>query len=250
MRMLPVIDLLGGQVVRGVAGRRESYRPIVSQIAGDASPRAVAAALVSAFGFSDVYIADLDAIAGAPPAWGDYEAIAACGLRLWVDAGVGDRQRAMSLMASPSNCASAQRIIVGLESLQSRAALVEIANVIPPELRVFSLDLKDGRPLTKLSDWASASPLDITSAAVAAGFQSLIVLDLARVGMGLGTGTGELCRAIHTRWPEVELIGGGGVSSADDLARLASDGLDYVLVASALHDGRLTRADIQRWCAS
>ena len=33
MEVIPVIDLLGGQVVRGVAGRRDEYRPIVSQIA-------------------------------------------------------------------------------------------------------------------------------------------------------------------------------------------------------------------------
>ena len=32
MRIIGVIDLMRGQVVGGVAGRRETYRPIQSQI--------------------------------------------------------------------------------------------------------------------------------------------------------------------------------------------------------------------------
>ena len=44
MKILPVIDLKGGVVVRGVAGRRDEYRPIVSQavrrcVAGERGPR-------------------------------------------------------------------------------------------------------------------------------------------------------------------------------------------------------------------
>ncbi|MCA9270670.1 MAG: hypothetical protein KDA41_19445, partial [Planctomycetales bacterium] len=93
--ILPVIDLLGGQVVRGVAGRREEYRPIVSRIAAGSAPTQVAAALAQRFGFRDAYVADLDAIAGAEPAWEDYQAIADAGLQLWVDAGAGEVDRAL-----------------------------------------------------------------------------------------------------------------------------------------------------------
>src|SRR5437660_464634 len=32
MRVLPVLDLLGGQVVRGVGGQRHQYRPVVSRL--------------------------------------------------------------------------------------------------------------------------------------------------------------------------------------------------------------------------
>ena len=38
MQVLPVIDLLQGVVVRGVAGRRETYRPIESQICASPAP--------------------------------------------------------------------------------------------------------------------------------------------------------------------------------------------------------------------
>jgi phosphoribosylformimino-5-aminoimidazole carboxamide ribotide isomerase len=42
----------------------------------------------------------------------------------------------------------------------------------------------------------------------------------------------------------VTLVAGGGVRGADDLARLADAGCDGALVATALHDGRLSAADV------
>ncbi len=38
MRIYAVIDLQGGQVVHGVAGNRESYRPISSRLIHSAAP--------------------------------------------------------------------------------------------------------------------------------------------------------------------------------------------------------------------
>src|SRR5437868_13104425 len=68
MPILPVIDLMGGQVVRGVAGRREAYRPMVSTLTDSSDPLAVACAFRKRFGFEELYLADLDAIAGGEPA--------------------------------------------------------------------------------------------------------------------------------------------------------------------------------------
>src|SRR4051812_37040878 len=90
MRIVGVIDLMGGVVVRGVAGRREEYRPVESLLCASAEPPAVARAFVERLGLRDLYLADLDAIAGAEPAWAAYGALAGLGARLWVDAGVRD----------------------------------------------------------------------------------------------------------------------------------------------------------------
>jgi phosphoribosylformimino-5-aminoimidazole carboxamide ribotide isomerase len=70
------------------------------------------------------------------------------------------------------------------------------------------------------------------------------VLDLARVGEGGGTGTEELCARLASAHPEVELIAGGGVRGIADVRRLGEAGVAAVLVASALHEGRLTRGEI------
>ena len=49
LRIIPVIDLMNGLAVRGVAGRRDQYRPIISQLTPSAKLLDVAAALVERF---------------------------------------------------------------------------------------------------------------------------------------------------------------------------------------------------------
>jgi phosphoribosylformimino-5-aminoimidazole carboxamide ribotide isomerase len=65
MRLIPVLDLKRGVVVRGVGGRRDEYRPVESVVSRSADPVDVACGLRERFGFREFYIADLDAIAGA-----------------------------------------------------------------------------------------------------------------------------------------------------------------------------------------
>ena len=71
----------------------------------------------------------------------------------------------------------------------------------------------------------------------------LLVLDLQRVGVGSGIGTEDLCSHLISRYSDLELITGGGVRDAADLRRLKDLGIAGVLVASALHDGRLKPGD-------
>ena len=239
MNIIPVIDLKAGLVVRGVAGRREEYRPIVSQLVSEPSPRAVARALVQRFNFRQVYIADLDAIAGQLPNLRAYQDILACGLTPWIDAGVATVEAAQSLL-------DLGKIIVGLESLRCLAALPRIVDACSAERVVFSLDLKGGRPITSIVSWHDASPDEIAVKVMDIGIRRLIVLDLADVGVGQGTGTLGLVERLHARHPQVEITAGGGVRGIDDLRHLATAGCASALVASALHDGRLTPEEV-RW---
>lgn len=268
LRVIPVIDLIAGQVVRGVAGRRHEYRPIESILAADALPTTVACALAT-LGLRDVYIADLDAIGGAEPAWGIYRQIADCGLSLHLDAGLSDSLRTNQLLrfgrSLPAERAVAtsqysaashtapngkhfgklESIVAGLESLDSPERLEQIALLVGPERLVFSLDLKAGQPMTTAPAWQGLSPLEIAGIALEVGVRRLILLDLSNVGMGTGVGTGPLCRAVRALDERIEIIAGGGVRTVDDLYSLAAAGCDAALVASALHDGRLTAADLQ-----
>jgi phosphoribosylformimino-5-aminoimidazole carboxamide ribotide isomerase len=207
-RLVGVLDVKGGVVVRGVGGRRAEYRPLP----GAPSPLEAARAL----GVGEVYLADLDAIEGAAPALAVYRSLAA-EFRLWVDAGVrtaADRAR----LAGP------WRTVVGLETAEDPA-------VIRPG-DCFSIDLRDGQPMGRWGDDVMA----IARTAAAAGAAALLVLDLARVGGAAGTGTEALCAALRAAHPGVELLAGGGVRHHDDLARLAAAGVDAALVGTALRE--------------
>src|SRR5208337_963476 len=100
-------------------------------------------------------------------------------------------------------------------------------------------------PLGDLSAWNGPDAWSIATQAVAGGVRRLIVLDLARVGTGQGTGTEELCRHLATTYPHLEITAGGGVRHRNDLLRLQEWGVQGVLLASVLHDGTLGREQLQ-----
>src|SRR5438105_1738225 len=102
LRIIPVLDIQDGVVVRGVGGRRHEYRPIVSSLTTSCDPVAVARVFREQFGFTECYVADLDAIAGAPPAVNIHAGIRALGFRLWVDAGIRQTETALPLLGGGS----------------------------------------------------------------------------------------------------------------------------------------------------
>lgn len=234
MRIIPVLDVMAGQVVRGVAGRRSEYRPIVSQLTSSSQPLDVAQAFRTHFGLTELYVADLDAIAGAAPAWPLYAELRAHGFRLWVDAGVRDRERSARLADH-----GIEGIVVGLETVSGPETLATLCQEFGGDRILFSLDLKGGQPLGAVSAWRASDAWGIAMQAVELGVRRLIVLDLERVGVGSGAGTEELCRRIAESHPHLELVAGGGVRDRHDLERLQQCGVRAVLLASALHDGRI-----------
>jgi phosphoribosylformimino-5-aminoimidazole carboxamide ribotide isomerase len=235
-RLLPVIDLRQGQVVRGVAGRRAEYRPIKSRIAATPDPGAVATAFAQ-LGLREVYVADLDAIGGQAPDWSSYQRIAEAGLQLWVDAGVADHRAADRLSRRGEDCVT--RIVAGLESLESATQLQTMLGMIGGQRLVFSLDLWRGQPLGPSRGWRSSASLDVACEAVERGVSSVIILELSRVGVPGGPGTGPLCRALRNRFHATEIISGGGVRHNRDVRHLLDNGCDRVMVASALHNASL-----------
>lgn len=239
MQIWPVLDLLNGVVVRGVAGQRSEYRPLISQLTQSVQALEVARALRDAFDFRQFYVADLDAILYHQPNQDLYRQLVADGFALLIDSGIDSVSQSLAVRQAGGTP------IVGLESCPDPQTLAGIVAANQGEI-TFSLDLQDGRPLLPghSNGWKTA-PLEIVGQAVQAGIQDLIVLDLADVGTSSGGRTQDLCRQILASFPTLRLIGGGGVRSLEDVRRLGQAGVGGVLVASALHDGRLTPADVQ-----
>jgi phosphoribosylformimino-5-aminoimidazole carboxamide ribotide isomerase len=238
VRIIPVVDVMRGEAVRGVGGRRHEYRPLVSRLTPSSRPLDVVAALASHFGREEFYVADLDAILGGEPAWPLFAALHERGFRLWVDAGVRDRTRAHRLAE-----AEIDTIVVGLETVAHPDELAALVRTFGTRI-VFSLDLRAGEPMNASTAWPSSDAESIAGHALELGVSRLLVLDLARVGCASGTGTEALCSRLHAAYPHVALAAGGGVRQRGDLEELLVCGVQTALVASALHDGRLTRADL------
>ncbi len=240
MKIIPVLDLKNGQIVRGIAGQRETYQPIVSQLTHTTHPLEVAKAFRDAFGLSLFYLADLDAISGDAPNQAIYDFLRSAGFELWIDAGVRNFACGQRLLEE-----GIERIIVGLETLSHPIELQALVDEFGPHRVLFSLDLKHGQPVMQKHSWQFLSPMQMVEEVWDCDCRSVIVLDLARVGRSKGTSTNDLCRRIRDTHPEMEIITGGGVRDKNDLLVLKNLGVDGVLVASALHDGRIGKDDWQ-----
>ena len=242
MRVIPVLDLRAGRAVLASGGRRASYAPVRSVLADAEAGAGDAVALARAYrdtlGLEDCYVADLDAIGGGLVQSALLRRLARLGSSLLVDAGVADPERALAIRA-----AGAAQVVVGLETLPSFEALAAVTRAVGAARVVFSLDLRDGVPIVRPGAAHHGSVVELARAAVDAGATTLLVLDVARVGGGRGVDS-RLVEALRRGHPAVRLLAGGGVARAREIARLADLGVDGVLVATALHDGRLGRADI------
>jgi phosphoribosyl isomerase A len=222
--VIPVLDLQGARVVRARRGERSSYAPIETPLAKGSAPEAVARGLLDAWPAATLYVADLDAIvARAAPDLRSLEAIArACpGVVLWVDAGFAEPTGVDAFLASGLG-----RPVIGSES-QTDAGLVTRLG----DRAVFSLDTRGSERLgpAALHDDPSLWPTEV------------IAMTLAQVGAGAGPDLAALA-ALRGRAPQRRLYAAGGVRGPDDLRALREAGIAGALIASALHDGTLTRA--------
>jgi phosphoribosylformimino-5-aminoimidazole carboxamide ribotide isomerase len=239
MRVIPVIDLKGGVVVHAVRGKRERYRPLRSRIADGSDPVQLTRAVRERFRLDELYVADLDAIAGGP---GNPEVVGALAreARVMVDAGTAAAAAVARLLAL-----GVAGVVIGTETLPGPAAFGRLRGELPDAPLVLSLDLRARRLLSPDPALAGSSPSDALARLAEAGAGEALVLDLARVGSGEGPDV-TLVRQLHVRFPEIELLAGGGVRHAGDLRVLADAGAAGALVATALHGGAIGADELAR----
>jgi HisA/HisF family protein len=232
MRIVPVLDLKGGIVVHARRGHRADYAPLRSPLVAGCEPVSVARALCAVCRTSSLYVADLDALAGEPADVPTLTSLSAMA-ELWVDAGATTLERAAALAR-----AGVARNVVGTESLGPDAA-DERPAATPAPRRMLSVDLRDGRLISPRAELAGRDPAAAAPLATALGLREVLVIDLARVGAGSGPplrAVAELAAAL----PGLAIYAGGGVRDHDDLRALESAGASGALVATALHEGRIT----------
>jgi HisA/HisF family protein len=249
MEIIPVLDLARGVAVWAQAGDRAHYEPVVSALVpeGDGDPVALMSAFRRRLGAVCCYVADLDAIQGGAVQRAMLRELAQLETgfagAIMVDAGAHTPESSFEVLA----CGASQ-VVVGLETLRAFSDLAAIVRVAGEGRVVFSLDLRLGSPILHagMHDLVGANPPDALSLAVQAvevGVSSLLVLDLARIGTGCGTDLG-LIEELRKRFPLVRLLAGGGVLARRDLERMRDAGCDGALVASAIHAGTITAADL------
>ena len=232
MDIIPVIDLMQGQVVRALQGERQYYRPIESGLCpGTSTPLDVVSALLELYPFKTLYIADLDAIGGGHPHLDTVIEIRHRypELTLWLDAGCRDT---FELDRWPDQ---AVQHVIGSENLSSVIPFHDMRRHLGTSEPILSLDFSSQGPLGPQELFQSPSSWPDT----------VIAMTLARVGSGSGPDW-ETLESLRKLAPNRRLIAAGGVRGIEDLSALTSRHIAGALIASALHDGQISRSDIER----
>jgi phosphoribosylformimino-5-aminoimidazole carboxamide ribotide isomerase len=239
LKVIPVIDVLNGVAVHAVRGKRKEYQPLKSILCMSADPVEVAKALAG-FGFSELYVADLDAIMGGKTNFSFYRQVAdETGLELMVDAGVADISRAENMV---DNCVS--KVVIGTETLQDVNFIREAVEALGKGKVIVSLDIMDGKVLSKLNSAGKLQPIDLLRAVQKMGVNQVILLDLSRVGSGEGVNMPLLKEAL--KYLNIKVFVGGGIRDLRDLVALKDLGVSGVLLATALHTGKISPDELKR----
>jgi phosphoribosylformimino-5-aminoimidazole carboxamide ribotide isomerase len=225
LQAIPVIDLIGGKVVRARMGDRASYRLIDSPLSPTSDAVDVVRGLCTVYPFPTLYVADLDAIQLKGDNLSALRRIRVNfpGLRMWVDNGAADA-------AALDALAGLGEAIIGSET-QRDSTLV--ARHRDSTQIVLSLDFRGD---------AFQGPAKIL-AEPDLWPRRVIVMTLGRVGSCVGPDLVRLA-AIRSVARGRELYAAGGVRDAGDLLALKAAGAAGALIATSLHSGRIVRADL------
>jgi len=223
MQLIPVIDLKGKKAVRAVRGERANYRPWNLPGCGDGDPVEALRLYRAIHPFPQVYIADLDAIAG-----GEANDDVLARLRdaepdvaLIVDNGINDEAAARRWLAQGLG-----RLVIGAENHPPAGLARELGTFL-------SLDYRG-------DDFIGPEGLDRQPALWP---DDIIVMTLARVGSGEGPDMAKL-QAVRRAKPGARVYAAGGVRGVDDLRALAGIGVAGALVATAVLSGAITSEEI------
>jgi phosphoribosylformimino-5-aminoimidazole carboxamide ribotide isomerase len=225
--LLPAIDIRSGRVVRlsqGEATRQTVY----------GTDPAVVAEGFAEQGARWIHVVDLDRAFGE----GDNEESVRRLLervrgRVRIQLGGGFRsldrvRRGLEL--------GVDRVVIGTAAAMDPGFLPAVAAEVPAERLAVGVDTRDGRVAVR--GWTETSTLtttELASRALDSGISTLIHTDVARDGMLEGP---DIPGAQALQRQGARVIASGGVSSLDDLRRIAAAGLAGAIVGRALYEGR------------
>ena len=234
MYLFPAIDLYEGKAVRLYKG---DYNQLT--VYND-DPAAVGRDFAAA-GAQYIHIVDLEgAKSGTTP---NLDTV----LRIKAESGlfceIGGGVRTMDVVNTYME-AGIDRVILGTAAVENPDFVREAVSRYGERIAV-GVDLKDG--FVAVKGWTEKSTLDAVTFCTQMqeiGVKILIVTDISKDGAMQGTNH-DLYRDLQARFPDLQLVASGGVSSMEDITRLADTGLYGAIIGKAYYIGAI---DLKKAC--
>jgi phosphoribosylformimino-5-aminoimidazole carboxamide ribotide isomerase len=228
--ILPAIDIRGGQCVRLRQGDYEQ-----ETVFGD-DPAEMARRWVSQ-GAEYLHLVDLDGAKEGRPVNG--ETIRRIVKTATVPCQLGGGVRT-SEQISEALSWGVERVVVGTRALKEPSWLETVARQFPGKI-VLGIDAKQG--LVATDGWlnvSQCSALDLARQCAAWPLAALVYTDISRDGMLLGPNLDAM--AEMTKAIALPVIASGGITTLDDVSRLARMGVAGCIIGRALYEGRIDLA--------
>ena len=230
--IIPAIDLKGGQCVRlkqGLANEVTEYSDAPAEMAKHWEKE----------GGEFLHVVDLDgAFDGKPVHVAELKAICeAVEMPVEIGGGIRTDEDIENLLAT-----GVTRVILGTRACEHPEELARLVEKFGGERIAVGIDARDGMVQTK--GWVETTDVvavDLAKQVDEAGVGTVIYTDTSRDGMMIGVNAfemGKICSAV-----QCEVVASGGVSSVEDIKRLAAlncDNLTGAIVGKALYEETVT----------
>ena len=234
MQIIPAIDIIDGQCVRLTKGdycRKKVYNSDPVEVARD----------FESMGVEKLHLVDLDGAKAKHVVNLDVLQRISTETHLDVDFGGGlktddDLQKVFN--------AGAKQITGGSIAVKDPKVFLTWLKEYGSDKIILGADVLDRKVM--VTGWTEDSNLDVMpfiSKYVSEGLEYVICTDVAVDGT-LTAPSFKLYKEILMEFPELKLIASGGVSSTDDLKRLADEGLYGAIVGKAIYEGKINLKEI------
>ncbi len=231
MQIWPAIDIRRGKCVRLSQG---DY----SQETVYGSDPADMALRFATDGASGMHIVDLDgARAGLPENLPSIASIVSqIDIPCQVGGGIRDEKTISELIDL-----GIRRLIIGTQAISNPDWLAEMCRKYPEHLLV-GIDARSGMVATE--GWektSTVSAVELVQNLSTLSLAGIIFTDIARDGMLAGPNFDEIKQVVQVS--NIPVIASGGITTIDDISRLAQLGVDGAIIGKSLYEGRMTIAE-------
>ena len=236
-RIVPAIDLIQGRCVRLRQGSFDK-----KEVVGE-DPIAVAKG-VAEMGFSRLHVVDLDgARAGAPRQLDVVKAIRTA-TALQIDCSGGLRTMDDIAQALESG---ARQVVIGSAAVLTPDEVIKWIGRFGSDAIIVGLDILNGE--VRIKGWEEGSALSINAVLerfTGSGLSRVMSTDISRDGTLEGAAV-ELYQGLCAEYPQFSFIASGGVSSAQDIRRVAATGVREIIVGKALYAGKVDLFEVKEF---
>jgi phosphoribosylformimino-5-aminoimidazole carboxamide ribotide isomerase len=238
--LIPSIDLRGGHCVRLLKGEFDA------ETRYEVDPPELLARY-AAGGVRWLHLVDLDGARDGTP--GNRELIRRMAAQspIRIQLGGGLRTRAL---ADEALAAGVSRVVIGSAAVENPALLRELLAAHGADAVCLAIDVRvdaGGVPRVRTRGWVQEHALSLwqlLESFADTPLRHVLCTDIERDGALTGPGFALYEQAQH-RFPRLAWQASGGISSAQDLARLDSLGLAAAISGKALLEGRISMEELQ-----